>query len=171
MLQSAKISPSETTQAPLTTNCLAVNRDKLGRLRDSLSARQRDLIDLLPLLFHTNHRMLPGYVSNRTPCGVQDYAPEERSLRAANRLLASFRYEPGLTQKLSIKGLYLMGSPGTVGYSKTSDLDIWLVHSPELTAVELAELTTKTRNIEVHAASIGLEVHFFVFRCIAFSRW
>ena len=61
-----------------------------------------------------------------------------------------------------------MGSPGTVGYSKTSDLDIWLVHSPELAEIELAELTTKTKKIEVHAASIGLEVHFFVFDAVRF---
>src|SRR5690606_5643081 len=30
---------------------LTLNRDRLARMRDSLRARQRDIIDLLPLLF------------------------------------------------------------------------------------------------------------------------
>jgi len=147
---------------------MAVNHDKLRRVSDSLTMRQRDLVDILPLLFHTNHRTLPGYVSRETPVGVCDYVPSSKAQQAAKRLSKTFRYERKTLQQLVIKGLYLMGSPGTVGYSKTSDLDIWLVHDPGLDETQIAELNAKARKIETYATSLGLEMHFFVFDAVRF---
>ena len=46
---------------------LRINRERLNRVRDALNPAQRDFIDLLPLLFHTNHPLLPGYTSATTP--------------------------------------------------------------------------------------------------------
>lgn len=149
---------------------MSVNQDKLKRVRDNLTARQRDLVDVLPLLFHANHPKSPGYVSKKTPAGICDYTPERKALLAIKRIAMSFRPAPGSPGKCVIKGLYLMGSPGTVGYSKTSDLDIWLVHDPGLAESEVAELKAKTLKIEAYAAGIDLEMHFFVFDAVRFRE-
>ncbi len=147
---------------------MAVNHDKLRRVNDSLTMRQRDLLDILPLLFHMNHPTLPGYISKETPVGICDYVPSDQAQQAAKRLAKSFHYERRSLHRLVIKGLYLMGSPGTVGYSKTSDLDIWLVHDPGLDEAQIAALDAKARKVEAYAASLGLEMHFFVFDAVRF---
>jgi len=155
-------------ESDLERRFLAVNAEKLRRLYDNLSSRQRELVDALPLLFHTNHRSLPGFVSKDVPDGVCDYVPDRSATSAVQRMAATFRYVPTNRHEPRIKGLYLMGSPGTVGFSKSSDLDIWLVHDPALDEAEVRALKAKARKIEQFAAAIDLEIHFFVFDAVSF---
>ncbi len=63
----------------------AINRERLRRMRESLPPSHQQFLDLLPLLFHANHALLPGYVSQNTPMGIADYLPSEQSTRAAQR--------------------------------------------------------------------------------------
>lgn len=154
----------------LESRFVLINRDRLQRVCDSLSPRQQEFLELLPLLFHLNHALLPGYVSQSTPCGIADYSPSRPAVLAAKRLAKTFGFETRLQQKLAVRGLYLMGSPGTIAYSKTSDLDIWLCHDSELADVEINKLEYKARLIERFAQSLGLEIHFFVFDAERFKR-
>lgn len=142
---------------------LVLNRDRLRRVQASLTPRQRDFLEILPLLFHINHPLLPGYVSKETPAGINDYAPTEPTLRAAKRMVRSFDYDRRSAVRFPIRALYMMGSPGTIAYTRHSDLDMWLCHDPELHPASVELLAEKARRIEVFAADIGLEVHFFVF--------
>ena len=142
---------------------LTINRDRLRRVRDNLTPRQRDFVDVLPLLFHINHPLLPGYVSQDVPTGISDYSPSQNAVSAAKHLSRSFAYERRSPQRYAIQGLYMMGSPGTVAYSRTSDLDMWLCHDPGLEHDEVAQLSCKAARIERCAGDLGLEVHFFVF--------
>lgn len=142
---------------------LTLNRDRLTRVLNSLPPHQRELVEALPLLFHINHPMLPGYVSRNTPCGISDYTPSDRAIRAAKRLSRSFDYDRRAAPRLWLHGLYMMGSPGTIAYSHSSDLDMWLIHAPDVDEEALDELHRKARLIENHAESQGLEVHFFIF--------
>ena len=168
------LKPAIQEHSPASTNnnilnrFIAVNTDKIRRVRESITRRQRDLLDSLALLFHVNNRTLPAYVSDDTPCGIFDYVPSEHALKTAKRLEASFVHKQQSVQRCDIHGLYLMGSPGTVGYSKSSDLDVWLVHDSRLNEKQLGELATKAEKIEVLAARIGLEMHFFVFDAARF---
>ncbi|MEX2482046.1 MAG: class I adenylate cyclase [Gammaproteobacteria bacterium] len=149
---------------------LAVNRERLQRVRDALRGRQGDFIDMLPLLFHYNHPLLPGYVTKDTPSGIAGYCPAQASLRAARRLCRSFELDRRAPPRCAIRGLYLMGSPATVAYSRASDLDLWLVHDPDLPAAALDALCAKAHGIEAFAAGLGLEVHCFVFDAERFRR-
>ena len=72
---------------------LALNQDRLRRVHEALRDRQKDFVDLLPLLFHLNHPMLPGFISTSTPCGISDYSPSKRSVEAGKRLAQSFTYQ------------------------------------------------------------------------------
>ena len=41
----------------------------------TLPQRQRPFVEVLPILFHTNHPALPGFVSRDAPYGVAAYSP------------------------------------------------------------------------------------------------
>ena len=142
---------------------MAVNRDRLRRVFETMHPRQQAYVELVPLLFHVNHPLLPGYVSQETPAGVSDYTPGRAATSAARQLVRTFVYEHRMQRSYAIRGLYLMGSPGTIAYTRHSDLDVWLVHDPELPADAVALLREKARRIEEHSQGTGLEMHFFVF--------
>lgn len=139
----------------------ALNDSRTQRMLDSLPSRQGEFLHLLPLLLHCNHPQLPGFISSETPCGISDYSPTPEAKRCAARLARGFVFRNPAVRAFPIHGLFIMGSVGTVAYSKSSDLDIWLCHSPGLEFGELEELSEKTKAVELWAATLGLEVHFF----------
>ncbi len=141
---------------------LQVNAARLSRTKSSLTARQEVFLDLLPLLFHVNHPILPGYVTRETPSGVVNYNPSKDDIQKAQRLARSFNYQRQPNHRPGITGLYLMGSCGTVAQSKKSDLDIWVCHQDNLNHDDTRLLRKKCDNISLWALSRGLEVHFFM---------
>lgn len=149
---------------------MALNQDRLSRVQGALERRQRIFIDLLPLLFHINHPMLPGYINNRTPCGISDYSPAKRCLQTARRLAKSFTHQRRAQRRYSIHALYMMGSTGTIAYSKTSDFDIWICHRPGLAEKDCSGLRAKSEGIRSWAESLGLEVHFFLMDDTSFRK-
>ncbi|MGE3774105.1 MAG: class I adenylate cyclase [Gammaproteobacteria bacterium] len=149
---------------------MAVNRDRLRRVFETMQPRQQAFVELVPLLFHVNHPLLPGYVSQDTPAGVSDYTPGRGAISAAKQLVRTFVYEQRMQRSYAIRGLYLMGSPGTIAYTRHSDLDVWLVHDPELAPEDVEKLREKARRIEDFSQGTGLEMHFFVFDAERFKR-
>ncbi|CAK0757479.1 adenylate cyclase, class 1 [Gammaproteobacteria bacterium] len=148
---------------------LRINQERLNRTQESLRQRQKDFIDLLPLLFHVNHPMLPGYLSKATPCGISDYQPSQESIKAARRFAKISGFGHQLLPSYAVYSIFIMGSAGTVAHSDKSDLDIWLCHNPDLTAEELLELGKKATAIEEWAKTIELEVHFFLMDAVKFK--
>lgn len=149
---------------------MAINHDRLKRVYQSLRDRQKIFFDLLPLLFHINHPMLPGFLSTKTPAGIADYAPSNRSIEAGRRLSKSFTYQRRAIRQFQIHALYLMGSSGTIAYSDQSDFDIWVCIRPDMDLEEQQALARKAEGIESWAASLGLEVHFFIMSDSSFRR-
>ncbi|NIB39409.1 class I adenylate cyclase [Pseudomaricurvus alkylphenolicus] len=140
---------------------LSVNQQRLQRTRASLNARQQRLFDLLPLLFHVNHPVLPGYVNRDTPCGVCQFTPDRGSLDRARQLSRGFRYERLASRQQAIEALFIMGSIGTVGQSRSSDMDVWVCHRSDLDTKQLQLLQAKCERLQTWAAEQGLEVCFF----------
>ena len=118
---------------------------------------------MIPLLFHLNHPLLPGYCGADTPYGIADYTPARAALTAARRVLKSFTHESRVLREFGIRGMYLMGSAGTVAYTRDSDLDVWICHTAVLNAAAIALLKRKASLIETFALNQGVEVHFYVF--------
>ncbi|MGV8919359.1 MAG: class I adenylate cyclase [Pseudomonas sp.] len=142
---------------------LTLNDGRLGRAMEGLSTRQQAVLTLLPLFFHVNHPLLPGYVSGSTPAGVSDYEPEAHALAEAQRLTRSFSYKPRRGNPPDpIHGLFLMGSLGTLAQAEQSDMDVWVCHESDLSPEAIAELRKKCQALEVWAASQGAEAHFFL---------
>lgn len=149
--------------ATLRTRFLTVNAARLDRAVQGMSTRQQTVVKLLPLLFHVNHPLLPGYVSASTPAGLSGFEPDAEQLAEAQRLTRSFSYKPLRgNPPQPIFGLYLMGSLGTVAQEEHSDLDVWVCHDPALTPQQLDELQRKCDLLCAWAASQGSEAHFFL---------
>ncbi len=142
---------------------LDLNQGRLARAMEGLSSRQQQVLTLLPLFFHVNHPLLPGYVSGNTPAGVSAYEPTPLALADAQRLTRSFSYKAKRgEQTLPIHGLFLMGSLGTLAQAEQSDMDIWVCHAPDLGEAAVAELRKKCQLLEAWAASQGAEAHLFM---------
>lgn len=139
----------------------ALHGAQVRRIQECQAPRQRDFLDILALLFHCNHPVLPGFVTVDTPAGLPEYHPTRPALEAAARLSRSFEYKRRALTEYPIQGLYLMGSVGSIAYSRKSDLDIWLCHRSGMEAPALDELHRKAAAIERWAASLGLEAHIF----------
>ena len=140
---------------------LQLNRDRLDRLRSSARERERELIDLLPLLFHVNHPLLPGWVDMDVPCSLSDYTPGQTALLAARRVARGFHYEKRAGLKRDLQAIYLMGSTGTVGHSGDSDLDVWLIYRDELPPEGIQRLHDKAARITSYAARENVSLHVY----------
>ena len=149
---------------------LLQNRERLNRTQSSLRDRQRDFLDVLPLLFHINHPSLPGFVSKDTPAGISDYSPTEASMKSIKKYAKSFAEKRRALLRYEIYSLFLMGSSGTVAYSKKSDFDIWVCHDKSIKPERLDELRQKCLAIESWAMELDLEVHFFLVEPETFSK-
>lgn len=157
--------------AALRARFLTLNTARLERTRLSMSSRQQAVLTLLPLLFHVNHPILPGYISSATPAGLAGFEPDEDTLAEAQRLSRSFSYKPMRGKPHQpILGLFLMGSLGTVAQDDQSDLDVWVCHDPDLSAQQLGELQRKCDLLQAWAATQGSEAHFFLIDPVRFTQ-
>lgn len=141
---------------------LALNRERLKRAVATLPQRQRPFVEVLPILFHTNHPALPGFVSRDAPYGVAAYSPSEHTLTAARRVARTFDYKRRIPLTYDVDALYLMGSSGTLAYSEHSDFDVWLCHREDLPEEAVEVLRRKAQGVAQWAATLDLEVHFYL---------
>ncbi|WP_316367462.1 class I adenylate cyclase [Candidatus Thiodiazotropha sp. CDECU1] len=139
-----------------------LHRERLRRILVELRKSQQEFLHLLPLLFHINHPMLPGFVSSETPTGISDYSPSRKALEMANKLSRSFEYKKRAQRVYHVHGLYLMGSTGTIGQSSGSDFDLWLCFDSGLSDKQRQQLQQKATRIEKSAADLELELHIFL---------
>ncbi len=143
---------------------LGLNQIRLQRARLALGERQQVFVDLLPLLFHVNHPMLPGFNGSDTPKGIPAFEPDNMQITQAKTLARSFVYKKDLHHRRpQIDSLFMMGSVGTIAHSDSSDLDIWVCHKPELSTEAHQALQHKCELISRWAlAKFNLETHFFL---------
>jgi len=142
---------------------MGINLQRWERARSALTHRQQVVLEILPLVFHLNHPSLPGYSDSGCPYGLSHYRPSDEVLNTARRLARSFSLKDEGRRGPDLEALFLMGSPGTLGHSVASDLDIWLCHRPDLSDKGVACLERKAQRLGEWAQSFGVELHVFVF--------
>jgi adenylate cyclase class 1 len=149
-----------------------LNQARYQRTLAALSERQQQFLALLPLLFHVNHPMLPGYISHLTPSGVQGYTPSKDDIRIAKSTARSFTYQRDLVDKQdAIEALFMMGSLGTIAHADNSDIDVWVCHSESLSKAAFTELQEKCTALSRWAADIiHIETHFFLMEAKNFRQ-
>jgi adenylate cyclase class 1 len=148
-----------------------LNHERLLRTRTALLPRQQIFLDLLPLLIHINHPILPGYKSAKTPCGIDGYTPDQVTLeRVRSDIARSVQYRHEDQAAPLIHSVFLMGSCGTVAQAEDSDLDVWLCHHSGIDELGLQRLYNKAAAISDWARSLGLDIHFFLMDSEQFRR-
>lgn len=149
---------------------MVVNEGRLRRLKEGLQIKQQQCFELLPLVFHVNHRSLPGYVdSDEMPKGIAYYQPSDALIRSAQSIT---RQEFGSQYSMplpELSAMYLMGSSGSIGQSTGSDLDIWLCYDSKLSPYKISLLNQKCEAVTQWASSFNLEVHFFLMNAHRFQ--
>jgi len=149
---------------------LKLNKERIERTQALMPSSQRDLLDLLPLLFHLNIPELPGFIDEQTPSGVFSYILDDKLYEAAQRHWGTFDSQKRGMWSYDVEAIFLMGSCGTIAFNRKSDFDIWLCYRPELNDDALAQLTKKAERIERWFDSIGMEIHFFLMNAIGFKN-
>lgn len=142
---------------------LVVNRQRWQRASSSLTWRQQVVLEILPLAFHANHPALPGYLDADCPHGLSHYQPDPATIDAARRRARTFSLRDAGKRRADLEALFLMGSPGTLGHSVASDLDVWLCHRDDLPLAGVEKLERKAEKLSHWASSFGIELHVFVF--------
>ena len=141
---------------------MQVNEDKLSKTYAGLAPRQQDILLVIPLLFHVNHPLMPGYVAREVPSGVHGYEPDKQTISVAKSFSQTFKFKSDKRQKSKIHAIYMMGSTGTLAHSEQSDVDLWLCHDPVLVEEDKKLLSDKAKKIDEWANNLGLELHTFL---------
>jgi len=149
---------------------LQVNTDRLEKTQQRLSPKHQDILLVLPLLYHVNHPLMPGYVSRATPMGVSAYQPDKGTLSIAKSFSQTFKFKNDKRQQAQIHAIYMMGSTGTLAHSEASDVDLWLCFEPSLSGERQKDLAEKAQKIDEWANSLGLELHTFLMNVDAFRE-
>lgn len=141
------------------------NRRRRQKLNEQVGERALQALTALPILLHTNCEGLPGYMEGSScPAGITGYEAASSELELVGRLFPKAQVRRTPVLKMAIDLVAVMGSAGSIGFTESSDLDIWICfrlseHNPLL----LELLREKVARIEQWMnAHSGVEIHLFV---------
>ncbi|CAI1058075.1 class I adenylate cyclase [Serratia entomophila] len=142
----------------------AINQLRVDRALAAMKPAFQRVYSLLPTLLHHHHPLMPGYLNGNVPHGVCLYTPDETQQDYLNDLEDKWGspFDQLASGELPITGVYSMGSTSSIGQSCSSDLDIWVCHQSWLDNEERNRLQQKCSLLEKWAASMGVEVSFFL---------
>ncbi|PYA49585.1 class I adenylate cyclase [Serratia marcescens] len=142
----------------------AINQLRVDRALAAMKPAFQRVYSLLPTLLHHHHPLMPGYLNGNVPHGICLYTPDETQQDYLNDLEDKWGspFDKPASGELPITGVYSMGSTSSIGQSCSSDLDIWVCHQSWLDNEERTRLQQKCSLLEKWAASMGVEVSFFL---------
>ncbi|MGP3156137.1 class I adenylate cyclase [Serratia marcescens] len=142
----------------------AINQLRVDRALAAMKPAFQRVYSLLPTLLHHHHPLMPGYLNGNVPHGICLYTPDETQQDYLNDLEDKWGspFDKPASGELPITGVYSMGSTSSIGQSCSSDLDIWVCHQSWLDNEERTCLQQKCSLLEKWAASMGVEVSFFL---------
>lgn len=149
---------------------LALNRTRIARLSELAPAAQQPFIDLLPLIFHLNSTVLPGFINANVPAGISDYRPEDMHVDAAQKFNNSFSFKRKALRHYPIIGVYLINDNGTIEFPEAAEFELWLVHSNQLTEAEQEQLQQKLVAVQNWADSIQITLNVRLFNVDTLSQ-
>ena len=138
-----------------------LNQVRLSRALSLMPPMQQRLFRLIPYLLQFNHSELPGFINDDVPCGIYRFSVTEALIEDCE--IFNFP-KPKVNHSTYhvFEGLYAMGSLGSFGHSLYSDVDIWVVHKPELDEKQLAHLRIKLDKLSQWFSHYELEVNFYL---------
>lgn len=129
------------------------NKNCLQIYLRQLPAAQAAAIQLIPLIFHVNSRLLPGYNGPDAPYGVYGYEPEKTTIGLARKLNSRFHMEhTGILGNAPIEAIYIKYS-----FLKNK-MSLWLVYAADMKATQQNILEDKLHRVNAWLRSRELEV-------------
>lgn len=123
----------------------------------------RRVVNSIPILLSVNHKRLPGYIEGDVPCGIAGLKPDGE---AAKFLQGRFylREIALQTGEPFIQMMAVMGSVGTIAYTRDSDFDYWVCIDRRAASPEKVGLfQQKVDAVQSWAMKeIDIEVNIFV---------
>ncbi len=144
-----------------------LNEVRIARALALLSPLQKHLFHLIPFLIHQNSVQYPGYHHPNTPSGISDYKEGKNASLACD--VFKLPFIPQEIDTYAFEGVYAMGSTASFGQNAKSDVDVWLVHHPQLCDEDLALIRTKANRLTAWFADYHFEVNFYLVHPQQFS--
>jgi len=145
---------------------ITYNIARLRELIRYLPEKKLDLFHTIPLLVHMNSPDLPGHVDHPlTPHGLYRFFDSGFWKFAKKRLrITGEDVHTYVLKRSYIRGLYLMGSAGTLAQTEYSDFDYWVVIDKDsLSKKQRALLRQKLDSIQDWSnEAYGHDLNFFV---------
>lgn len=139
-----------------------LNQQRCERALALMDAQSQRVFQLIPVLFHFNHPILPGYFHADTPQGIASFLLNTEQQALVSEVELTLSQSLPVAAQPEILGLYTMGSTSSIGQSLSSDLDIWVCIAPTMIAEARALLTRKCELITEWAKTQGVEANFFL---------
>lgn len=142
------------------------NAARVERLSHTAAGAYRRAFYSIPVLLHLNYPGVPGFVDHReTPFGVRHF-PESEYAEIGRKHLPNGLPDYHRIIKVDrpiARSLFLIGSPGTVGYTGASDLDYWIcLDRPGISAEAWKAYLKKLKIITAWVRiKLGVEVNFY----------
>ncbi len=143
------------------------SKRKIMMMNDPLGSRV--ILNLVPLCLHINHPDMPGYMSDEDcPVGVKCMEFNPSVLKIIEPLfpirLKPEQIEGIIPEQREIEGLFTIGSVGSVGQTRESDYDIWVVVDSDIIGKQRLKLLDRKLKILQRwiTSQFIIEVHFFL---------
>ncbi|WP_417762950.1 class I adenylate cyclase [Shewanella sp.] len=137
-----------------------LNRVRLARAQALFSPLQQQLFTLIPVLLHYHDARLPGYNNPHTPRGISQFELQQQHSDALTKLKLTCNAATAV--KPQLEGVYVMGSTASFGQNPKSDVDVWLVHSTDISCQEQELLRQKTELLHQWFDDFDFEVNFYL---------
>ena len=142
------------------------NDIRLANLFRVLSEQQIIILaEFIPYLLNVNVPQLPGYIqSDKIPHGVFDYIPSPKIIDFVSKRFPDAGILRERIKNPFIQMTALIGSCGTIAYTKQSDFDYWICYLESGYDREaITQFKAKLRNIESWMYDkFNIEIHFYL---------
>jgi adenylate cyclase class 1 len=142
---------------------LKFNQLKLDRFQQLFASTNiKRVINSIPAILSMNDRKVPGYIDEKCPYGISGYQPDAEVLRFIKSRFGTDFVQSDKNRFIEM--LAVMGSVGTIAYTKKSDFDYWAVVDKSKTDEKgLRLFRKKIEEVQKWAEKeAGVEVHIFI---------
>lgn len=145
-------------------NFLNFNQKKFERLQQLITnSNVKRVINAIPLLLCVNDKKIPGYIEGPVPLGIACYTADQETIK----FIESRFHKTGLRADIKyplVQMLAVMGSVGTIAYTKQSDFDYWVcIDSRGIPPEQVDNFYQKVDAIQKWAIDEAkIDVHLFI---------
>ncbi|MFW2373214.1 MAG: class I adenylate cyclase [Gammaproteobacteria bacterium] len=129
------------------------NEGRKNNLYKTLNKQQVLALEAIPVLFHVNLNLLPGYVNKFTPKGIFEYYPDSKTVDVIRRLNVNFGYHHiDAVNTFEIESIFIQ--QGLVN----NQAILWIIYDRNVDYDEIKLLEHKARIVEEWLERFNLNI-------------